>query len=72
MPSAVGSQGSANLPSWSIALHRRMTNWFGGVWIVWSLKAVGNKPRISDMETICLAGGLQIERDKPSSVGSRS
>lgn len=34
------------------------------------LKAVGNKPRTSDMERMCLAGGLQIGRDKFSSVGS--
>lgn len=36
------------------------------------LKAVGNKPRTSEMEKMCLAGGLQTGRDKPISVGSRS
>lgn len=72
MPTAVGFQGSGNLPSWSIYLQRTVTNWFGAGWGGGYLKAVGNKPRTSEMEKMCLAGGLQTGRDKPISVGSRS
>lgn len=35
MSTAVGSPGSAHLPSWSIALQKKVTNWFDG--ILWNL-----------------------------------
>lgn len=64
MPTAVGSPGSALLPSWSIALQRKVTNWFDG--ILWDLshvlKSCGQQAKATETERMSLAGGFQMGR----------